>query len=53
MTHENQALMHLLFLIRKELDDLIDDVNHGRFETPDTLVEKIELPSVTITVKNV
>jgi len=53
MTHETQALMYLLFLIRKELDDLIDDVNHGRFKALDSLVEMIELPSVIIQVKNI
>lgn len=48
MTLTDEAFMHALFLIRKELDDLIDLINQNKLSTDGSIIREIKLEQATI-----
>ena len=52
-TPATDAIIHALLMARDEIDDAIEKINIGKIAVPeDSLMEKLELPSITITFKN-
>lgn len=50
MTLTDEAFMHILFLIREEIDDLIDLINQNKLSTDDSLIREIKLEQATIII---
>jgi len=51
-TPATDAIIHSLLMARDEIDDAIEKINIGKIAVPeDSLMEKLELPSITITFK--
>lgn len=48
MTLTDEAFMHTLFLIREEIDDLIDLINQNKLSTDESFIREIKLDQATI-----